>query len=151
MSFAMLEARVESVSRLEGLLGCAVPESFPLSDTLKLFHSALRMSVPDKHSAGDWGSYLLIHESVVIGLAGFKGPPLDGAVEVFYELVPEARGRGLATEAVQALCDWAQANGATRVIAKIEPDNIFSRRVLERCGFQRTEQADERHLWFALV
>ncbi len=147
----MLEARVESVGRLGGLLGCAVPDSFPLPDTLKLFQSASSMSVTDKYRAGDWGSYLLIHEFVVIGLAGFKGPPLDRAVEIFYELVPEARGQGLATEAVQMLCDWAHVNDAARILAKIEPDNICSRRVLERCSFQETPPANGSYLWFALV
>ncbi len=150
MSFGMLEARCKSALALEQMLGCAVPDSFPLADTLKLFHKALGATVSDKKRAGDWGSYMLIHGQCVIGLAGFKGSPSAGDVELFYELIPETQGQGLATEAALELSRWALNNGASRVTAKIEASNTASRRVLERCGFQPISNGQPDLEWYAL-
>jgi RimJ/RimL family protein N-acetyltransferase len=149
MSLAMLEARVDSSAALEDMLGVTDPEAFPLSHTLGLFQAAAGTEVADKHRAGDWGWYIIVCAARAVGLAGFKGKPEVGSVEIFYELIPEARGQGLATEAVSALCTWALEHGASRVTAKIEPNNHTSRRVLERCRFKGFDR-DSRHAWFAL-
>lgn len=151
MSFEMLEARCESPLALEQIIGSTVPNSFPLADTLKLFRGALGATVSDKRRAGDWGSYLLIHAQRVVGLADFKGSPSAGDVELFYELIPEARGQGLATKAALELSRWALNNGASRVTAKIEASNTASRRVLERCGFQPMPSQQSDFEWYALT
>ena len=151
MSFEMLEARCESALALEQILGCAVPDSFPLADTLRLFHGALGATVNDKKRTGDWGSYILTDRQRVVGLAGFKGLPSTGDVELFYELIPEARGQGLATQAALELSGWALKNGASRVTAKIEASNTESRRVLERCGFQTMSDRQIDFQWYALT
>lgn len=55
-----------------------------------------------------------------------------------YAVLPRCQGRGLASAAVDLAFQWAtQWLGLHRVEADIHPDNIASRRVLERCGFQR--------------
>jgi ribosomal-protein-alanine N-acetyltransferase len=52
-------------------------------------------------------------------------------------VVPEARGGGIAGRAVTLACRWALTRaGLARVEALVEPDNLPSRRVLERSGFQ---------------
>jgi RimJ/RimL family protein N-acetyltransferase len=57
---------------------------------------------------------------------------------VGYWLRVEARGRGLATEALQLVSRWAfQALGAERLSLITDPDNISSQRVAERAGFHR--------------
>lgn len=57
--------------------------------------------------------------------------------EVSYWLAPSARGRGLATEAVELLCNWAF--GRLPSLSSIEllmlPQNSSSRSVAERVGF----------------
>ena len=85
----------------------------------------------------------------VVGLAGFKGLSSAGDVELFYELIPEARGQGLATEAALELSLWALKHGASRVTAKIEASNADSRRVLERCGFQLLSAQELDFEWYA--
>lgn len=56
---------------------------------------------------------------------------------VGYWLLPRARGRGLATRAVQVLSDWAiQDPGTTRLRLLTEPANDRSQRVAERSGFR---------------
>jgi RimJ/RimL family protein N-acetyltransferase len=57
---------------------------------------------------------------------------------VGYWLVPEARGRGLATRAVWLMARWAFEELATvRLELTCAPDNEASQRVAERSGFAR--------------
>jgi [ribosomal protein S5]-alanine N-acetyltransferase len=57
---------------------------------------------------------------------------------VGYWLLPEARGKGLATRAVRLVSHWALHElGLARVGLLTEPSNEASLRVAERSGFQR--------------
>ena len=74
------------------------------------------------------------------GFAEFKrelDPPL-GAPEIGWALVPEAQGRGLATEAVAAAVAWGEANltAAKRSVCMIDHGNLASVRVAEKCGYR---------------
>lgn len=70
-----------------------------------------------------------------IGIA-HRHPP--GAAEPGYWLLPEQRGKGLATRATRLVCAWVfEEQGIARVQASVEPWNEASQRVLERVGFQR--------------
>lgn len=93
-------------------------------------YDALRMF------AGGPGTFLVLEDGVVVGDCGWFGPPdEDGEVEIGYGLAPSARGRGVATEAVQLLVDWALAQGARSVRAEVLPGNEPSLRLLARLGF----------------
>jgi RimJ/RimL family protein N-acetyltransferase len=84
--------------------------------------------------------FAVVHvaDRAVIGIAGFKGPPADGVVEIAYGLVPSYQGQGFATEAAQALVAFAFDSSQVRVIrAHTLPEPNASTRVLARCGFQR--------------
>ncbi len=61
----------------------------------------------------------------------------DSSVQVGYRLVPSARGRGYATDAVLALARSLFDKGVSRVTAEANPRNIASIKVLERAGFRR--------------
>ncbi|MCB1555523.1 MAG: GNAT family N-acetyltransferase [Xanthomonadales bacterium] len=62
-----------------------------------------------------------------------------------YAILPEAQGRGFASEAVHMAVSWAfEVLGLHRVEADIHPDNLPSRRVLERCGFHEEGLLRER-------
>jgi RimJ/RimL family protein N-acetyltransferase len=61
-----------------------------------------------------------------------------GRAMVSYWVAPEARGQGVAVEAVQLLVGWALGQlGLMRLEMFIEPENVASQRVAERCGFVR--------------
>ncbi len=96
-----------------------------------------------------WGLYVIVHpaDGLAIGSVGFHGPPdTDGLVEIGYDLVPQARGFGLATEAVHALTSFAFTHPAVRgVLALTRPDNTASQRVLLRAGFVRAGDQDGLH------
>ena len=72
-----------------------------------------------------------------IGSCGFKGPPdTDGVVEIAYGIAPEHQNKGYATEAAEALVQFARADAQVRTIRAhtIENGNA-SARVLIKCGF----------------
>ena len=55
-----------------------------------------------------------------------------------YWLLPEARGKGLATRAVRLVSRWALSDlGLPRLGLFAEPSNVHSQRVAERAGFHR--------------
>lgn len=55
-----------------------------------------------------------------------------------YWLLPEARGKGLATRAVRLTARWALHElGLARLGLFAEPSNLHSQRVAERAGFHR--------------
>ena len=81
----------------------------------------------------------------LVGGGGFKGAPdKDGRVEIGYSMLVSFREQGLATEAVEALIDWAFATGqVSEVIAETLPPLIASHRVLEKTGFVETGTREE--------
>ncbi len=100
-------------------------------------------------SPGPWSARHVVHDLLAVGSIGFFGPPVDGEVEVGYGLVEPVRGRGLATEALQALLAETDRLGI-RVRAAVEPDNRASIRVLAKCGFTELRGVDgEGHLVMA--
>lgn len=64
--------------------------------------------------------------------------------ELGYYLAREYWGRGIVTEAVRQLCErvFAQTD-ILRIYAEPFSDNVGSRRVLEKAGFQRRESSAE--------
>ena len=86
-----------------------------------------------------------------IGGIGFKGQPADGCVEIGYGLVPSARGRGYAAEAIVALMAIAADHGLSRIIADTTLDNISSQRALVRAGFRLVGAEDELQHYEALL
>lgn len=77
-----------------------------------------------------------------IGNAGFLNykrnfqPSLEGMPEIGWSLVPSAQGKGYATEAAQAILAWGENHfGRVRMSCIIDPSNLPSIRVAERCRF----------------
>ncbi|MFD9333398.1 GNAT family N-acetyltransferase [Streptomyces sp. NPDC060028] len=93
-----------------------------------------------------WGAYALVRtgDRRAIGAMGFhSAPDAGGVAEIGYDLVPSARGRGYATEALKTLTAWAFAHpGFTELRATVAEDNAPSRGVVRRAGFEETGSAD---------
>jgi RimJ/RimL family protein N-acetyltransferase len=82
-----------------------------------------------------------------IGYLNFHmAPDEHGMAEIGYTLLPAARGRGYALEAVRAAFAWAtREHGVRRFRASVAPDNERSLNLIGKLGFVRTgEQWDER-------
>jgi [ribosomal protein S5]-alanine N-acetyltransferase len=128
------------------LIGAALPSAWPQPDLLDL--------LPMQAAAGPgqerFGVWIMIERATntIVGDVGFLGPPDHGVVEIGSSVIPERRGRGLATEAAQAMVEWALHEPGTRaVIARCDAGNAASIRVLERAGLVRTGEADGQVLW----
>jgi RimJ/RimL family protein N-acetyltransferase len=101
----------------------------------------------DRGDPQPFGAYQIIDISsgMVVGGAGFHGPPKYGAVEIGYGVVPSARRKGFATEAARQLVDIARINGVRNVIARTEPNNLGSLRVLKNVGMRRVSASADLH------
>ena len=76
-----------------------------------------------------------------VGLAWLNRDDADPAAGgVGYWLLPEARGRGLATRAVRLVVAWARGAMIPRLRLVTAVDNAHSRAVAERCGFREADR-----------
>ena len=92
-------------------------------------------------SADPWThGFSMVHRDgdTVVGKSGFKGPPgADGIVEIAYSVDTDHQGKGYATEAAEALVNFAFGSGLVRVVrAHTLPEANASTRVLTKCGFR---------------
>lgn len=92
-------------------------------------------------SADPWiHGFHMVHRAsgTAIGSCAFKGPPdADAAVEIAYGVDPNHQGRGYATEAAQALVEFAFGSGQVRIVrAHTKPEENASTRVLTKCKFE---------------
>jgi RimJ/RimL family protein N-acetyltransferase len=83
---------------------------------------------------------------LLLPLADATGPA--GLIEVGWHLHPQHQGRGLATEAAQAILRAAARAGIDQVLALTDPDNVRSQAVAVRLGM-RDEGITSR--WFGLT
>lgn len=71
-----------------------------------------------------------------IGLHPDKKRMGEGTREIGYVLARECWGRGLMTEAVRAVMEWAFREGGVSMLTVYHfPENEASGRVIEKCGF----------------
>jgi RimJ/RimL family protein N-acetyltransferase len=83
-------------------------------------------------------AFAVVENGEFLGLA--LAPTIDRetqTAELGYVVAPEARGRGVATEALRQLTDWALAEGMLRTELLISVENAASQKVAERCGYTR--------------
>jgi RimJ/RimL family protein N-acetyltransferase len=80
---------------------------------------------------------------VVIGYSGVNWFDFEGErrLEFGYRLVPEARGKGYATEAGQLVLAKAAETFRGEVLAMIDPTNLPSQNVARKLGFSFWKQA----------
>jgi len=74
----------------------------------------------------------------LIGTIGFHSPPdEDGRAEIGYRVEAAYRRRGIATECIAALLDWAESQGCHRFRASVSPDNAASLAIIRSFGFRQ--------------
>jgi [ribosomal protein S5]-alanine N-acetyltransferase len=139
----------EAARMLAGARAASWHPDYPRRDDLDAI--SMIPAASTETSAGDltWSPRHVVRafDGLVVGSIGFYGPPepaADGVMEaeVGYGLVEDARGRGVATEAVAGLLAQTDRVGV-RVRASVQPDNSASVRVLATCGFTQLRGSDE--------
>jgi RimJ/RimL family protein N-acetyltransferase len=129
------------VAELEPMLGDAdilrftrVPDPTPpgfARDWMAMYEAGRRDGTREAFAAVDG-------DGLLVGLA--LAPTIDRderQAELGYLVAPAARGRGIATELLRLLTDWAFAQGVLRAELVIDVENPASRRVAERAGYVR--------------
>ena len=80
---------------------------------------------------------VLLETDSSVGSCSFKGPPVEGVVEIAYGIDAAHEGKGYATEAAQALVEFAAGCRDVRMVrAHTLPVGVASQRVLTKCGFK---------------
>ena len=105
--------------------------------------------------------FAILRGRKVVGTCGLFGPWFSGAMLGIAIFDPDARGRGIGTYAVRALCDYGfQKLRLRRIELGVYPDNASAIRVYEKCGFKREalSRSDIYHdggwrdtLWMSLL
>ncbi|BCL33974.1 GNAT family N-acetyltransferase [Nostoc sp. MS1] len=105
---------------------------------------------------GEWGwGALIIHraDNTLIGHVMVKiipdstGSP-SGSLEIGYYVASSYRRQGYASEATKAVIDWTLSQPSVQTVtAGCNPDNIASKRVLEKSGMQLVESREKVLVW----
>lgn len=112
------------VENQETQASSVVRNGIPHTDHLAGFHPA-----PQSMSSG--------RRQEIIGWAGLQFLPELNEIEVGYLLDQPFWGKGYATEAARASLRFGFEHfGFPRMIALVHPENIASRRVIEKCGMR---------------
>ncbi|MCW2749949.1 MAG: hypothetical protein JWR83_1059 [Aeromicrobium sp.] len=134
------------------VLGLEIPADFAARSGLWGFFAAKLREEP---ASAWWQVHAVVRDNVIVGDAGFKGPPdTDGNVEIGYSTLPHHRRNGYAVAAVRLLIERAAGDPAVRLIrAEVEDGNDASVAVLSSAGFlpvgERIDPEEGRLLLFS--
>ena len=142
---AQLRAELEGREAFAAALGARVPENWPPELYGEQGTAAARWVLDRMGEAPDERRFFQYYfltidgdgERTLVGVGGFKGPPVAGTVELGYEVLPQYRRRGYATEATAGMVAFAFGqDGVQTVSAQTLPHLAASIGVLQRCGFR---------------
>jgi RimJ/RimL family protein N-acetyltransferase len=108
-------------------------DAVPLREVLEPESVEAAVTQAGDRSLSQW-AMVLRDSGTVVGFCGFFVRPVKGTT-MGYAIVPDYRGRGLATEAAGAVLDWAERHDVD-VYASIRPPNPASVRVLTKIGMR---------------
>lgn len=84
----------------------------------------------------DWNIAFRKGEKEQIGTASFAGEKLLGTVPLYVELAPRYRNRGLGTEIIRMMVNWAFLHkNIFEVVSKVEHENDKGVNALQKAGF----------------
>jgi len=136
-------------ARLVEMLGVYIPEHWPgpdLAEALPFFVE--NMEKAPSEPAWDWIAIHRLDQGVIGGIGFMGGPDKDGIVEVGYDIVPEYRKQGYATEMARSLVAWAFEETCIKIVtASCLHDYIGSIKVLENIGMRRLESDGNMLKW----
>lgn len=151
LSVQQMRWQRDNFARLEQALGLAASGQRLEDEMRPIVSRAIGQMQRSPHHAlwhCQWAAVFKVERRIVGGL-GFKGAPDDeGEVEIGYGFDPFFHNRGLATEAVEAMVQWALGQEMVRtVLAETANTNVASMRVLQKTGFV-IKSATHRYLYW---
>jgi RimJ/RimL family protein N-acetyltransferase len=150
---ALVDMELAHQDRLAEELDVDLPSDWPPAyhDPDRLDFTRKALEAPD--AVGWWLHYIVLTDvtrPTLVGVAGYKGPPADGVVEIGYSIVASWQRRGLATEACRALIEAAWQRGAKVILAHTLPHLQPSIGVLRKLEFVPSQPQEPSVLAFAL-
>ena len=94
--------------------------------------------------------FAVVSDGRVVGLISLTVDLEDQTAELGYDIAREMWGRGIATEAAAAVCDWGfREYKLARVYAMADSRNTRSHRVMQKLGmkYEGTERSSEVAPW----
>jgi len=134
------------------------PEAANKVESVRLFYLSVNLTIPvgivERRAKGfktgrgiRWG-IARKPSNYLIGSCGFTWNKEFNAAEVGYELASQFWRQGIMSEALRAILNYGfEVKGVQFVIAEIMLDNVASRRLLEKLGFQSQGIFRERGFW----
>ena len=84
-----------------------------------------------------WIGYFAKYKGEIIGVGGFKYPPINNTVEIAYSTIPEHEGKGFATAICRKLAEIAiQESDKLRIIARTLMEENASTKILKKNNFK---------------
>ena len=115
-------------------------------DELKIAYNEMLNGSLMHKDEWEWYAMWMIElkDGTHIGELCFKGVSKDGVVEIGYGIIDKYQGNGYATDAVNAVVNWAlNQPGISCVKAETDEFNIASKKVLKKVGFKITDERGE--------
>jgi [ribosomal protein S5]-alanine N-acetyltransferase len=128
------------------LLDAHVPPDWPPPIMADAQDKLVTMIESSQFASGMAWYIVLREKHLLIGFVGFKGPPVDGRLDIGYALLESQHGKGYATEAVDTLTQWSFLDQRVQcVVGETLPELIASIRVMEKCGYQLSSSSTTGH------
>src|SRR6187551_1111408 len=84
-----------------------------------------------------WICYYARQNDELVGSAAFKGPPVNGIVEIAYGTFEQYRNQGIGAAICKRLVDLSlKTDHSVRITARTLPEKNFSTRILEKNNFE---------------
>lgn len=104
-----------------------------------LCRDSIHMSIDFYQKVGfvpPWIGYYVKQNDEFIAAVGFKGPPVNGTIEIAYGVFEEHRKQGIGTAVCKMLVDLSlKTDPSIKIIARTLPENNYSTRILEKNNF----------------
>ena len=83
-----------------------------------------------------WIGYLVEQDGDFVGSAGFKGPPVNGTVEIAYGTDEKYRNRGIGTKICKLLVELSlKTDPSVKITARTFEASNYSTRILQKNNF----------------
>nr|WP_035455744.1 GNAT family protein [Algoriphagus terrigena] len=116
----------------------------PICQMMEDYYEKIGFSPP-------WIGYFSFEEGELTGTGGFKGQPVNGAVEIAYGTFEPFRQRGVGAAICRQLVLLAQkSDPSVKITARTLPENNFSTKILEKNGFEfsgTVQDPDDGEVW----
>ncbi len=105
-------------------------------------HTLFESRLADRHA------FIIRNAQAAVGDIGLRiSQHNPQEADVGYSIAPAAQGQGVASEALQALCEYAFSESDVQALnAWVLAENHGSVRVLEKSGFQRVQILEKAYL-----